>query len=182
MTQGSPPIRYRTPHGPEAETEPGSRGRVLCNRLGIRLKREMDRAEYEALLAAQWPSGPMAGRSDGAPGGAARASLRLQRMRRQGKAHDVSECCCEGIPGGLRAVDPFLRRGDRTPTARFGERTMMAASFEAARALEDGRFPRVLLQQATAGARVADVPIALGQRFHWWYYTLPAGARKGNCQ
>jgi len=41
---------YEPPTVPEAETEPGSRGRVLRNRLGIRRKREMDVAEYEALL------------------------------------------------------------------------------------------------------------------------------------
>ncbi len=45
--------RYQQPPGPEAEAEPGSRGRVLRNRLGIRRKREMDVAEYEALLRAQ---------------------------------------------------------------------------------------------------------------------------------
>ncbi len=33
--------------------EPGSRGRVLRNRLGIRSKSQMDRIEYEALLSAQ---------------------------------------------------------------------------------------------------------------------------------
>lgn len=45
--------RYKTPEGPEALTEPGSRGRVLLNRLGIRSKAHMDKAEYEALLAVQ---------------------------------------------------------------------------------------------------------------------------------
>lgn len=45
--------RYQPPAGPEAETQPGSRGRVLRNRLGIRRKRDMDVAEYEALLRAQ---------------------------------------------------------------------------------------------------------------------------------
>lgn len=40
-------------HGPEAEFEPGSRGRVLRNLLGIRLVREMARAESRALIAAQ---------------------------------------------------------------------------------------------------------------------------------
>jgi len=39
-------------HGPEAEFEPGSRGRVLRNLAGIRLVREMARRESEALLAA----------------------------------------------------------------------------------------------------------------------------------
>ncbi len=43
--------RYRA-EGPEAEFEPGSRGRVLRNRLGIRSVREMARRESEALLAA----------------------------------------------------------------------------------------------------------------------------------
>ncbi len=38
-------------HGPEAEFEPGSRGRVLRNLAGIRLVREMARRESEALLA-----------------------------------------------------------------------------------------------------------------------------------
>ena len=45
--------RYQPPAGPEAEAEPGSRGRVLRNRLGIRRKREIDVAEYEALLRVQ---------------------------------------------------------------------------------------------------------------------------------
>lgn len=48
-----PGRRYRRAEGVEAEWEPGSRGLVLCNRLGITRKREMDRAEHEALLAAQ---------------------------------------------------------------------------------------------------------------------------------
>lgn len=43
--------RYRA-EGPEAEYEPGSRGRVLRNRLGIRSVREMARRESEALVAA----------------------------------------------------------------------------------------------------------------------------------
>jgi cell filamentation protein len=46
-------LRYTTPQGPEAEYEPGSRGRVLRNLRGIRSKREMDRAEIEALERAQ---------------------------------------------------------------------------------------------------------------------------------
>ena len=37
----------------EAEAEPGSRGRVLRNKRGIVSVREMDLAEYEALLRAQ---------------------------------------------------------------------------------------------------------------------------------
>jgi cell filamentation protein len=43
--------RYRA-EGPESEFEPGSRGRVLRNLLGIRSVREMARYESEALLAA----------------------------------------------------------------------------------------------------------------------------------
>lgn len=39
-------------HGPEAEFERGSRGRVLRNLAGIRLVREMQRRESETLLAA----------------------------------------------------------------------------------------------------------------------------------
>lgn len=45
--------RYQPPAGAEAEAEPGSRGRVLRNRLGIRRKRDIDAAEYQALLRAQ---------------------------------------------------------------------------------------------------------------------------------
>lgn len=37
--------------GPEAEFEPGSRGRVLRNRLGIKSVRAIEREESEALLA-----------------------------------------------------------------------------------------------------------------------------------
>ena len=44
------PDRYSA-HGPEAESEPGSRGRVLRNRLGITSAREMARLESESLLA-----------------------------------------------------------------------------------------------------------------------------------
>lgn len=40
------------PNGPEAEFEPGSRGRVLRNLAGIRSVREMARCESNALLAA----------------------------------------------------------------------------------------------------------------------------------
>ena len=47
------PRRYVTPKGVEAEFEPGSHGRVLRNRLHIRRKVEMDRMEFEALVAAQ---------------------------------------------------------------------------------------------------------------------------------
>lgn len=38
--------------GPEAEFQPGSRSRVLRNRLGITTVRELERRESEALLAA----------------------------------------------------------------------------------------------------------------------------------
>jgi cell filamentation protein len=37
--------------GPEAEFQPGSRGRVLRNRLGIKSVRELEREESERLLA-----------------------------------------------------------------------------------------------------------------------------------
>jgi hypothetical protein len=39
--------------GPEAEFQPGSRGRVLRNRLGITRVRDMNEAESQALLIAQ---------------------------------------------------------------------------------------------------------------------------------
>jgi len=42
--------RYKTALGEEGEFEPGSRGRVLKNLLGIISKREMDRVEDEAML------------------------------------------------------------------------------------------------------------------------------------
>jgi cell filamentation protein len=45
--------RYQAASGAEAESEPGSHGRVLKNLLGITRKRDMDRAEYEALFIAQ---------------------------------------------------------------------------------------------------------------------------------
>jgi cell filamentation protein len=45
--------RYQSRAGLEGEFEPGSRGRVLRNKLGIRSVRAMDRAEYEALVAMQ---------------------------------------------------------------------------------------------------------------------------------
>ncbi len=44
---------YQPPEGAEAEAEPGSRGRVLRNKSGVRRKREMDKMEYEALLRVQ---------------------------------------------------------------------------------------------------------------------------------
>ncbi len=46
-------LRYVTPKGPEAEFQPGSRGRVLLNLLGITRKADMDRVEYEALVGVQ---------------------------------------------------------------------------------------------------------------------------------
>lgn len=53
MTEG----RYRA-DGSQAEFEPGSRGRVLRNRLGIVRVREMQAAESEALLTVQeWAIG-----------------------------------------------------------------------------------------------------------------------------
>ncbi len=45
--------RYQPPEGTEAEAEPGSHGRVLRNRRGIKRKSEIDRMEYDALLRAQ---------------------------------------------------------------------------------------------------------------------------------
>jgi len=44
--------RYDTSALPEVQFEPGSHGRVLKNKLGIKLKREMDAAESIALKAA----------------------------------------------------------------------------------------------------------------------------------
>jgi cell filamentation protein len=44
--------RYDTSGLVEAQHEPGSRGRVLKNLLGIKTKREMDRIEAQALKAA----------------------------------------------------------------------------------------------------------------------------------
>ena len=45
--------RYQPATGAEAESQPGSRGRVLRNKPGIQRKREMDRAEFAALIRAQ---------------------------------------------------------------------------------------------------------------------------------
>lgn len=47
-----PRDRYATAGLDEAQWEPGSRGRVLKNRLGIRSKREMDRVEGQEQLRA----------------------------------------------------------------------------------------------------------------------------------
>lgn len=44
--------RYDSSSLPEAQFEPGSRGRVLKNKLGIKRKREMDEAESVALKTA----------------------------------------------------------------------------------------------------------------------------------
>lgn len=46
------PSRYDHATGIEGETEPGSNGRVLRNLRSIKRKRDMDRAEYDALLRA----------------------------------------------------------------------------------------------------------------------------------
>ena len=53
MNQKTAPRRYQPATGVEAESQPGSRGRVLRNKPGIPRKREMDRAEFEALTRAQ---------------------------------------------------------------------------------------------------------------------------------
>jgi len=45
--------RYREPSGPQAATQPGSRGRVLLNRLGLISKRALDLAEAQALARVQ---------------------------------------------------------------------------------------------------------------------------------
>jgi cell filamentation protein len=44
--------RYDTSYLPEAQFEPGSRGRVLKNKLGVKRKREIDEAEAAALKTA----------------------------------------------------------------------------------------------------------------------------------
>lgn len=48
----NPSDRYDISDLPEAQGEPGSRGRVLKNKLGIKSKREMDEAESVALKTA----------------------------------------------------------------------------------------------------------------------------------
>ncbi|MCC5842553.1 MAG: hypothetical protein JJT96_20720 [Opitutales bacterium] len=50
----SRPFKYRLTPGIEGEYEPGSRGRVLRNKLGINRKAEIDLAEVEALSSAQF--------------------------------------------------------------------------------------------------------------------------------
>lgn len=47
----TPPTKYDA-EGPEAESEPGSRGRVLRNLAGVRTVGEMQRRESEALVVA----------------------------------------------------------------------------------------------------------------------------------
>lgn len=51
--KGEAGLRYVTPTGPEAESQPGSRGRVLRNLVGITRKREMDRLEFASLVRTQ---------------------------------------------------------------------------------------------------------------------------------
>lgn len=53
MPRANTTNRYKAPPGPETETQPGSRGRVLRNRLGITRVRDIERAEFEALVAVQ---------------------------------------------------------------------------------------------------------------------------------
>lgn len=55
MTEG----RYRA-HGPQAEFEPGSGGRVLRNLLAIKRVHQIEQAESEALLALDFT--PLVGR------------------------------------------------------------------------------------------------------------------------
>lgn len=45
--------RYQIPRGIEVEAQPGSRGRVLRNLLGITGKSEMDQVEYLSLITVQ---------------------------------------------------------------------------------------------------------------------------------
>ena len=45
--------RYRLPEAPEAQFEPGSRGKVLRNKLGITSLRAIHQAEFDAYLRAQ---------------------------------------------------------------------------------------------------------------------------------
>ncbi|MDX2109978.1 MAG: Fic family protein [Verrucomicrobiota bacterium] len=46
-------VKYNTSAGIEGEFQPGSRKRVLRNRLGITSKQKMDEAEFEALIDSQ---------------------------------------------------------------------------------------------------------------------------------
>jgi len=51
---GKPVVsRYTVAKGVEGEYEPGSRGRVLRNKLGIVRKRDMDQLEFNALITVQ---------------------------------------------------------------------------------------------------------------------------------
>jgi cell filamentation protein len=52
MAQNNPSDRYDASSLPETQFEPGSRGRVLKNKLCIKRKREMDEAESVALKTA----------------------------------------------------------------------------------------------------------------------------------
>jgi cell filamentation protein len=52
MKESRPP-KYRSHPGIEGEFEPGSGGKVLRNKLGIRTVQEMDQTEYDALEDAQ---------------------------------------------------------------------------------------------------------------------------------
>jgi len=56
---------------------------------------------------------------------------------------------------------------------------MRAISAEPPGALKHGRLARVLCQQATAHAQVANVSIALCQRLHDIHYTPPVGGWEG---
>ncbi len=53
MTTPPIPNRYEATKSPETEFEPGSRGRVLRNLMGIKSVREMDQTEFEALVRTQ---------------------------------------------------------------------------------------------------------------------------------
>jgi len=53
MDAGKPNDRYSAPHSAETEFEPGSNGRVLRNRLGMRTRRDVGLAEFALLYGAQ---------------------------------------------------------------------------------------------------------------------------------
>ena len=52
-TKVSSGVRYRSASGPEGAFQPGSHGRVLRNLSGLTRKRDMDLAEFVALVAVQ---------------------------------------------------------------------------------------------------------------------------------
>jgi len=52
-TKASSGVRYRCASGSEGEFQPGSHGRVLRNLANLTRKRDMDLAEFEALVTAQ---------------------------------------------------------------------------------------------------------------------------------